>query len=214
MKRLTFLIALVFLCFFSYSQTSLADDLEMFEAGNISTLSIAGHPKANGVDLSIAFPESWVATGKDIPFVAIIRGENISLVIAIVDMTEQYGDLSDEEMESKILTKEYVMDRLSDDIEIFALENTDRFERLTQIAFYYHRLLDETGEYLTTQYVFGHRFIYAGNLIEISLIYNINVSDIDTEDEAATDQMLRPFVKLTLLIYESVIIHGTSKNTF
>jgi len=207
MKRLNCLLVLLLITFISYGQ--LQEDLELFAAGKIKQYSTAGNPLANGLILTVAHPETWEVIKND-NFTEIIQRKindykTISLVVAVVDEKLNFPDCSDKEIEDVVLTDEFVTFFLKKGVEILSIRNIDFKNHPMQVTAAQH--VNTNG---TTSIMLINRFIHSGNLIEISLVYNMSLENWDNWN---SDDM-NYFLDLLEKVRESIVIEGSSQNMY
>jgi len=173
MKRLFFALTLSLLCLIAYSQTTLAEDLQMFNEHKTIIYSTAGDPRAGDIALTVEYPETWKMKNSNDSGMNIVKlflsrekdGRTKMCMIVIGDVLPELKNKTDKEIASVMLTDEFLLNHLKDHLQVYNLGTSEKDGELEQIAY----VRRQAGG--MTQYIVAKRFIYKGRLVEISVIY-------------------------------------------
>ncbi|MBA7670085.1 hypothetical protein ES703_78228 [subsurface metagenome] len=206
-RRLMLIYLFSFYSINLFPETSILDDFQGFVQGNRTKYTTAGNPKAQGLEIQIEFPKSWVQKEGKRPHIV----QNFSssakggvAKVATLSINPIPSDLrffTDEEIADVLFDTEFAKDVLPEGSQLL-IANPTKYDGEPGIFLYFITQTSRAGANLLGAVV-SHRFIYQRNAVDFSITYSILVT---SNTKQLTQQEVEAFLGLAIQMGNSIII--------
>ena len=190
-----------------FAQTSIQDDFKRYMEGSKVKFSTVGHPKAQGLNIQIDYPKSWIKKEGERPHIvqkfSSSGGGGIAKV-AILNITPIPLDLkgfSDKEIAEYLFDPKLVEGQLPENSKLLTVKPT-KYDGEPGIFLYYVSQMSRAGANFDSLMV-SHRFLYQHATVDFTIAYLILLTPTQKQ---LSQQQGESFLGLAIQMGNSIIL--------
>jgi len=206
-NRLLLIFIITILSTELFAQTSIQDDFKSFMGGSKIKFSTVGHPKAQGLNIQIDYPKSWIKKEGERPHIvqkfSSSGGGGIAKV-AVLNITPIPSDLkgfSDKEIAENLFDPKLIEGQLPEKSKIVAAKPT-KYDGEPGIFLYYVLQMSNAGLNFASLMV-SHRFLYQRATVDFTITYAILLTPTQKQ---LSQQQSDSFLGLAIQMGNSIIL--------
>jgi len=208
MKRILCLILIIAISSTElFAQSSIQDDFKSFMEGSKLKFSTVGHPKAQGLNIRIDLPNSWIKKEGERPHIvqkfSSSGGGGIAKV-AILNITpipSYLKGFSDKEIAENIFNPKIIEDQLPGNSKLLIVKPT-KYDGEPGIFFYYVTQMSRAGSDFASLMV-THRFLYQHATVDFTIAYSILLASTQKQ---LSQQQGESFLGLAIQMGNSIVL--------